>query len=592
MWTNSPSASSATVSTASFAPASGEVELNGALIKTVSGPTLNNLNITAGTKQLTSAMTLNGDLNVGPGATFDANAPLDVNGGVALADVTASWDIGFNTHTVAGFFISLGANATGTGTIEFDGTGTTSTGSATIPNVKITAGVRTFDNSIVTGLLEMTSGELKIGNVQTLTVQGDCNLSGGTLSMPHPLFATNEVLDVAGSCSIAAVAGVMSPFALIKCGGNWTSTGLFVPGEGTVEMTGAIAKDITAPSLHGLRIAAGNKRVTTALSLGGDLTVNNGATFDADAAVVVSGDATLGNATASWDLGAHTHSVSGAYTSAGANAIGAGTVNFDGTGTTSTGAATIANARITAGLRHFDTSTVAGLLELLGGELRIGNVQTLTVNGTANLTGGILSMPHQLFSTNEVLDVHGDCNVAATAGIMTPFSLIRCQGNWASTAGFAPAAGTLEMYGNSLQDVLGLTLFNLTISQGTKRLAAPMALGGDLTIEDGATWDCDAPISVGGSAVLGNATASWDVGIDTHQVALHIDTQRRLRRGQVIDRADPAIVMHHDVVEMDQLMHPAKAAFVFRPHAFVMVRGVGQHAGLSALGLRYMGQSQ
>ena len=81
-----------------------------------------------------------------------------------------------------------------------------------------------------------------------------------SIQYEQAIHATAELLDVDGSFTAAgAAAGPSSPTSVIRCGGNWNSSGAFALASGTVELDGAGAATVSGAglTLPALRIAAG-----------------------------------------------------------------------------------------------------------------------------------------------------------------------------------------------------------------------------------------------------------------------------------------------------------------------------------------------
>jgi hypothetical protein len=513
-------------STGAWLPARGLVTLDGAGANTLGGTglTLYNLNVSAGTKTVTDAALVQKNIIVLSGATLDSDAVMDVDGGVILGDGTASWDIGALTHTISGSYNSAGAAAIGAGTIDFNGTGTTSTGGADIANVLISAGTRDMLTTAIPGNLTMTGGELVIVNNEEVDVGGNASLTAGTLTFDSGSPGT-QVLDVAGNVTLTATAGTAGVGSLIQCAGNWSSSSAWASTDGSVDLDGSSIATVSGatPTFFNLNVVSGTKTVSAASIIAGDMTVSAGATLDTDAALDVAGNVTLGDNTASWDLGASTHTVAGNYASTGASSIGTGTIEFDGTGTLGTGGGTISNMVSSTGTRSVSTTTVTGDVLLSGGSLDIEDDQTLFVNGNADFSAGTLNFTTVNDGTVDVIDVDGDVTVTATAGTTHANSRIFCGGNWTSTPAYAPSLGTVVLNGSSPSTIAGaggVTLADLQLLNSTKTLTAPTLTVTNLTTLAGTAFDSSAgTVDVNGNVSLAGASSSWNLGIATHTVS-------------------------------------------------------------------------
>lgn len=510
-------------STAAWAPSAGLVTLDGAGADTVGGVGINlvDVDITAGTKTLTDAATIGGDLDVASGATLDTDAALDVAGNVTLGDNTASWDVGASTHTLAGDYTSAGADATGAGTIDFGGTGTTSATGGDLPTVIVSAGTRSLGSAAITGDLDMTGGEIVILNNAEVDVAGNATMNAGMLTFDSGSPGT-QVLDVEGDVALTATSGTAGSDSRIQCAGNWSSSSAWTAPDGIVDLDGGTTTTVSGatPTFTNLNVVSGTKTVSSASVISGNLAVDNNATLDTDAALDVGGNVTLGDGTASWDLGASTHNVAGDYASAGASATGAGTIDFDGTGTLATGGGTISNAISSAGTRTVSATTVSGNLDLTGGTLSIANDQTLTVGGNAVLSRGTLDFPAVSDAVLDSLDVTGNVTVTSTAGTGSVDARILCGGNWSSTPTFAPGAGTVVLNGASPSTIAGaggVTLADLQMVNSTKTLTSTSLTVTGLDVQTATAFVSSAgTVDVNGDVTLGSASASWDLGALTH----------------------------------------------------------------------------
>jgi len=414
----------------------------------------------------------------------------------------ATVNLGAFTHTVRRNWTSsaAGANTLGTGKIVHDLTGTTASGVNSMPAIEITGGVRSIGSTLVSGNLTLTGGTLRIAPASTVIVNGAASLSGGTFDAPTA-GASPQILDVNGSVTWAAVLGAVASNTEVQCSGAWSATGAFDPITGTVRLDGAGAATASGNLVfHNLVVAQGSKTVSGAIFVKNDFTV-------------------LGGATA--NLGSFTHTVrrSWASNAAGAATAGTGLIQFDLDGTTSTGSNPMPSATISGGIRTFASSTVTGNLTLTGGTLRLAPAAVVTVSGNAALTSGTFDAP-TAGPTPAILDVNGNADVTAAAGVLGSTTVIRCAGNWSSTAAFDPAAGTVELDGGGTTLVSGvgpafeLRFNNLVVKNGVRRAATNLLLDlASLAIDPGATFDLDGRVvRVKGAAVAVSGLLEVDAG--------------------------------------------------------------------------------
>ncbi len=507
-----------------FQPAAGRVRLLGAGATSVAGSSLVffDLSVEAGTKTFLAPFRVDGAFTLFAGATLVTQAPGDFDGTVTLGNASAAWDVGSSTHAVAGDLFSNGASALGAGMLDFDGTGVVLS-AGDLPHVRVSAGTRTFIGAVGASIVDVASlalsgGELVVGDDAAIRVAGDAELTGGTLSFASaaPGF---EVLQVAGDVTLAAAAGAMSATSAILCGGDWSSTAAWDPPAGTVRLQPLIASTVSGSDLRfaNLTVASGAVSFASGAHVAGDLAVSSGAQLTTAAALDVDGGVALGDATAAWNVGGATHDVAGAWASAGANAVGSGTIRFDGDGTLATGGGLLPSVVVAAGDRLASDATVAGDLALLGGSLTLLAGEILHVTGDGTFGGGAL---HFALDAAAVLDVDGDVAMTIPAGAMTAASVLRCGGDWSSSAAFAPLSGVVVLDGASSATVGGAApaFADLVVFSGVKTTTAPVHVAGDLTVQGGASLVAGAPIEVDGDASLGGSGATWDTGGLTHVV--------------------------------------------------------------------------
>ncbi|MEM7310906.1 MAG: hypothetical protein AAF682_29825 [Planctomycetota bacterium] len=470
-------------STSTWAPASGVVSLAPAASATLGGtaPTFATLEIASGTVDALVPTTVQSNLVVQSGALLQSQAAFNVQGGVTLGDATAAWDLGGQVHTVAGGFGSAGASASGPGVLELVGAGTLATGAGSVPNVLVTGGARSFGAGEITGDLGLTGGSAEILGGAVVTVGGNASFTGGALSFGA------GTLDVEGDVTLAGTAaGAHSPAAELRCAGNWTSDSVYAPAEGTVVLDGAGLGTIGGAglALANVRIPSGQKALLAPATLR-NLDLLSGATLLALGAFDASGNVSLGDASASVDLGTLSHTVTGDWISNGASATN-GAVLFDGDGLLRTGAGTLPIAALTAGTRTVEDTVLTGNLVMTGGTLELAAGQTLHVQGNADLFGGTLGWLGIAPAGDGTLDVDGDVTCQVQAGATNASALLRCGGDWASDGTFAPASGTVELDGTGLLTAAAPgfdpTFADLRVLGGTRTLAGDMTLSFDQLI--------------------------------------------------------------------------------------------------------------
>jgi hypothetical protein len=498
-------------SDSSFSPAAGLVELDGSGTNGLGGasPTFFDLTIVSGTRSVSSSTVVANDLTLDSGASISASAAFDVAGDVSLGNGSSSFALGAVTHEVSGDWISAGCAATGAGTVEFDADGTVATGGGSLANVLVSAGVRTADEVLITGNLDLTGGELRLADDTTLEVDGDATFAAGLLAFDDTTGGT-EVLDVDGTLTGDVVVSPTSNNTRILAQGDWVSSATFAAISGFVQLSGgATTISGAGPTFPNLVIASGTKTATSAVDVISDLTILAGASLDSDAATSVAGSVSLGIGSA-WDLGTDTHVLQGNYTSTGGDATGTGTIQFAAGGILSTGAAEVPNVLLTAGTLFVGDSVVSDTLTMTGGTLSVAEDQTLTVNGDLELTGGALTMPG-FGGAPETLDVAGAATLTCVALNMAAESRIECGGDWSSSSAFSPLSGTVIIDSGTITTIAGgtPTVHHMEIVDGTRDIDSTLTVNGDLTLgaSPGVITGLAADVLVGGD--LDVSTASF-----------------------------------------------------------------------------------
>ena len=510
-------------SNANWTPSAGSVLLDSGSVATVGGdqPTFHHLVILDGVKEVTAAVHVAGDLTIFDGQELRGWAPLEVLGNATLLP-GATWRLGQQTHTVHGDWTSDGASLEQPGTIDFAGDGTLDTGSSSLPLMRVSAGTRAVRSSTVRVHLSTTGGTLLIEDGQTLTVEGNAELQGGTLAFEDSAAGT-ETLRVQGFAQVDAAAGTMSANSRFEVWGDWTSGTNWNPSEGVVILAPPSASTLngSGPAFHSLVIDSGHVDALVAVEVGATLRVSAGAVLASQAAFDV-GRVVLEDASAAWDVGPAEHRVAGDWTAVGGSATGSGGVEFHADGLVTTGGGSLPNVRVTSGERRMDGAQVSGDFELAGGLLEVQDDSTLSIAGDANFEGGVLALPGGTPAAPvPALDVEGDVVFAGTAaGDIGPEAELRCAGDWTSDADFQPAAGTVVLDGQG-QTVsgTGLSLPRLRVDSGQTTVVSAADLGG-LILLDGTALVATATLNVDGDVELGSDTP-LDLGGGTHTVSGH-----------------------------------------------------------------------
>ena len=411
-WTNNGGTFTPGSSNVTFNSTTATQSITGsAASQTFFGITMNKTGQTLNTAGSTTALDLNGNLVLTAG-TFTAPATMTIGGNFTQATGT--------TFT------------TGSGIVTFDGGGAQSI-DGTLPT-------KTFNNFAV-------------------------NKGGGTLSG----VASTTALDINGNLTITAGTFAAGTATSVTLFGNWTNTGTFTGGSGTVIFDGVgntqtLSGSTTFNNLTINHTGAGNVDGSgSTLTVTGLLRVQGG-TFISSSTfnnVQIDSGQTLQSS-------AGPINVSGNWTNNGTFS-GAGALVFNGTGTQSwTGSGTGLNYG-TVQINQSPAGTVA-----------IGASSGPTINTQLTLTSGVLSLGANTLTLNGA--------VSTTGGTMTGSSVsnITCGGAGANTTlpGVTGGLGTL-----TINRANGITLGgNLTVNTSLVLTSGDLTTGANtLTMPVGAT---------------------------------------------------------------------------------------------------------
>ena len=215
------------------------------------------ITVSEGTVQLADTGTINSTVRV-TGGTFDTNGrtatinELTVTGGGSFVRSTAPLYVSGN------FTLGQGANWTGSGAVNFTGNLVINTAGQNLGNVVIGASPDT-----ITLNSDLVADSLTINSLDTLNTNGyNLTIGSGGITI-----ATGATLNAAGSGTIAL-------------GGNWSNSGTFTPGTGTVSFSGSSVVNILGNTTFN------NLSVTTA---GKEIRFANGSTQTVAGALTLTG---------------------------------------------------------------------------------------------------------------------------------------------------------------------------------------------------------------------------------------------------------------------------------------------------------------
>lgn len=499
---------------------------NGSTDQIVGPVTYYNLTInkSAGTANIGTATTVNGNLSLSTGGTVSVNAALNVSGNVSIGNAT-TFNANGSSLRVGGNWVRTGTFTSGTSTLTFNGTGTQTIDATTFNNLTINKpnGAATLNGSLViNGNLTLSQGTLTLS---TLTAdrsalagifQMDANTVlrlAGTNNFPsnystYNLNPTSTVeyygsvaqtvrgsitygnLTINNSGAIATLGGAITTAGniLLQSGsslngssytlidqGNWTNDGTFTASTGTVQLSG------TTKTLGGNNATTfNNLTVSGSYTPSKDITVNNTLSISATGNYAAGGTSIILGGSVS---NAGTFSSSGIITFSGTQAqnialnsgfSSTGTVNFNGTiapvfsGSTPPQYATL-NINNAGGVSPTTGWTVNGPFTIASGASFNGGAATQTFHSGFTNNGTISSSGVLLFNP-------------------TTASSIILYGTLFSSTGTLDLSGSgqLTFTGNS-PTINSLTISNTNAAGVT--LPAAWTIPSDLTIGAGAKFN-------------------------------------------------------------------------------------------------------
>lgn len=411
---------------------------------------------------LTTSGNISGNWSANATHTINAGAQtLTVNGDLMLSNGTAGraidLQIGTGNVVVGGSLVqSGGAN------IAFSGNGTISIGNDFAhTNGSFTAGTGTviYNGSNPQTVAGVTYQHLSINKASGAasinvppSVAGNLLVSNGTFNV-----LANTV--VTGSVTIAPGGVLNGDGATISVGGNWSNSGTFNPGNGTVQYNGSGAQSISASTFNNIIISKPSGTLALAGNIGvnSNITVNQGqvnmGSFTANRSAA-GGTFTLADGTVLEVGGANNFPANFAVYNLGTTS----TVNFNGTA-----------AQTIPGISY------GNLIATNGG----GNAKAITGNTTVN----------------------GNLIIESAASLNSGSFSIALAGNWINNGNFIPATGTLQLNGAN-KTLTGNTTFNRVVVNGSYSVSSyDMTFNGLLNITSTGSY----------TAGSGHATVNGDL---------------------------------------------------------------------------------
>jgi hypothetical protein len=276
-------------------------------------------------------------------------------------------------------------------------------------------------------------------------VNGDLILSDGTINHTIGLTINSGTVNVTGSLTESGSAPLtFSGAGSLNIGTNfiWAS-GTFAPGTSTVTYNGSTSQTVAGLTYNDLTIAstAGTASTSSAVTVGGALTLSASAILSLGASLGVTGDITINSGT-SLQANSSAISLGGNWNNTGSFIASTSTVAFNGTGSQTIAATTWNNLVIN---KSSGTASLSGNVTV-NGDLSVSNgafdVSSFTANrGSA---GGTFTL-----SAGTTLRLSGSNNFPV---------------NYSTSS--LNTASTVEFYGASAQTINALTYGNLTLTNG------------------------------------------------------------------------------------------------------------------------------
>jgi len=464
-----------------FTPSTGTVTYSGSANQALGIVNYNNLiiNNTGASIIAGSPLTVNGNLTVSSGE-FDNNAVMTILGNVSIA---ASATLQNNSSLlVGGNWTNAGTyNSAASGTsVVFNGTGTQSISASTFNNLEINKPV---------GSLAVLTGDV--------TLQGNLTGTSGTLDIKSFFFNR----DVVGGTANIADAGTL----VIGADNAPNKFANYVLGtNSTVVFNGLSTQHLLLPGLVYGNITfsnAGLKSLLTPVSIKGDLTIDNGATFDG---------------------GTNTINLNGNWTNNGTFTPSTSTVVFTGTTKNIAGNTTFNKVTVPGSYTILNDVTFNGLLNITStGALNGGSTISTTMNGdlinsgtlytlgTTTFTGNVvqtLSLINAVTTVAVTVNFNGSVSPVLNSTSAPQFGFLNINNTggvfasvgWNVQYSFTVGAGALFNGGTSTHNFLGSVTNNGTIaSAGTLNFIPATA----------ATLNLGTNFSSTGTVVFGGAGA-------------------------------------------------------------------------------------
>jgi hypothetical protein len=408
------------------------VEYNG-LAQTVSAETYGNLTLSGSSGAVvktlpattfTVAGNFNSTIGAGSSVTFAAASNIVITGSTTIGAST-TFNAGTFTIDVSGNWINNGTFSGGTGTLNFNGSGTNISGPGTngFNNVNITA----------TNITAAASAAITIaGNLATTGAGTFTHAPGGTLTMTG---TTKTISGASITLDNLTISGTVSTASNLMLTGNLSVSGSLTGAGSTITMQG------------------GSKTIS-------------GAGTIAFGSLIISGSVTV----------AMSFSISTALDVIGSFSASGGTATFTGTSTLN-GTANLLNVTLNGTSLQLSTNAVLGIANtftITAGTLNVTSTQPNTVNFNGTAAQNVNALTY-----NRLLLSGGGAKTATGAIISSYFTLAsgttfnagffnhQVLLDFANSGTFNAGSSTFTFAGAHSSTITGVTTFNiLTLNKG------------------------------------------------------------------------------------------------------------------------------
>lgn len=305
--------------------------------------------------------------------------------------------------------------------------------------------------------------------VQDLRVYGNLQISNGTANQSINCSFGNGTITVLGDVIQKGNAAItFTGTGMLNIGGNYNYTGgTLTAGSGTIVYNGSIAQTVAPLTYNNLTInkSAGIATLSSSAAIAGNLLVSNGV-FSIDfASATIGGNVTI-NSGATLDCDGATLIVGGNWSKSGTYITTSGSATFNGTGaqTISAGNFNILNINKASG-----TATLTGNNTLTGNlNIQSGTLDLVTFTANRSTSGGALTI-----AAGATLIVGGSTNFPSNYTVNT-----------------LNATSFTHYNGSVTQTVAAVTYGNISFSNGSsnaKTFAGNSIVNGDIVVNSGAT---------------------------------------------------------------------------------------------------------